>query len=352
MAPIWRNFRTAAASGGHFNPLPDDDGVTRRVPMLAEYEGAYYESLSMAMVRLGLGSPPGRARISEAKVLVKLSRTGMDRHRLGAHSRGCPGHGAGALSRSSRAVSSMFPPPTCCMARHRSPTLKNRIVLVGTTAPGLFDLRAAPVASVYPGVEIHANLIAGMLDGNIKQKPPYVLGAEVVLLLFSGLAMALVLPLVNPLRATRADRSGARGGVRQQCAGMDRGQPGAAPGLGPADDRDAVRAQHVLRLLRGVARQAPDHRAVRPVCPARTGRRNEQGSRSHSRWKAKAGSLSVLFTDVRGFTTISEGLDPKQLSKLMNEFLTPLTRDNLQASRHHRQVHGRLHHGLLGSPAR
>ena len=52
-------------------------------------------------------------------------------------------------------------------------------MLVGTTAPGLLDLRSTPVEPVYPGVEIHANLIAGMLDGNIKQKPPYVLGAEV-----------------------------------------------------------------------------------------------------------------------------------------------------------------------------
>jgi adenylate cyclase len=53
--------------------------------------------------------------------------------------------------------------------------LKNKIVLVGTTTPGLFDLRATPVAGVFPGVEIHANLITGMLDGKIKQKPPYVL---------------------------------------------------------------------------------------------------------------------------------------------------------------------------------
>jgi adenylate cyclase len=50
-------FQEAAASGGHFNPWPDEDGVTRRVPMLAEHDGAYYESLSMAVVRLGLGSP-------------------------------------------------------------------------------------------------------------------------------------------------------------------------------------------------------------------------------------------------------------------------------------------------------
>ena len=49
--------------------------------------------------------------------------------------------------------------------------LEGAIALVGTTAPGLLDLRSTPVGSVYPGVEVHANMIAGMLDGNIKQKP-------------------------------------------------------------------------------------------------------------------------------------------------------------------------------------
>jgi adenylate cyclase len=80
--------------------------------------------------------------------------------------------------------------------------LEGRIVLVGATAPGLLDLRAAPVGNVYPGVEIHANLISGMLDGRIKQMPPYVLGAEFTLLALAGFVMALVLPLLNPLRAT------------------------------------------------------------------------------------------------------------------------------------------------------
>ena len=78
-------------------------------------------------------------------------------------------------------------------------TLKNKIILVGTTAPGLLDLRATPVEPVYPGVEVHANLIAGILDGNIKQRPPYVLGAEFALLLLSGAALAVLLPLLAPL---------------------------------------------------------------------------------------------------------------------------------------------------------
>ena len=65
-----------------------------------------------------------------------------------------------------------------------------KIALIGATAPGLLDLRSTPVENVYPGVEIHANLIAGMLDHDIKQRPAYMRGAEVVLLLIGGLALA------------------------------------------------------------------------------------------------------------------------------------------------------------------
>ena len=73
-------LQQAAASAGHFNPLPDDDGVTRRVPMLAEYEGAYYEPLSLAVVRLMLGSPPGHARVHRRAVVgQRLSRPGVAR---------------------------------------------------------------------------------------------------------------------------------------------------------------------------------------------------------------------------------------------------------------------------------
>ena len=83
--------------------------------------------------------------------------------------------------------------------------LKGKIALVGTSAPGLLDLRSTPVGSVYPGVEIHANLIAGMLDANkggMKQKPPYMLGAEVILLIIGGIVLSILVPFLSPLRAT------------------------------------------------------------------------------------------------------------------------------------------------------
>jgi adenylate cyclase len=82
------------------------------------------------------------------------------------------------------------------------------VALVGTTAPGLLDLRATPVNSVYPGVEIHANLVAGMIDRNIKQKPPFMVGAEVVLLVIGGLTLALMIPMLSALWATAAALAG------------------------------------------------------------------------------------------------------------------------------------------------
>lgn len=80
--------------------------------------------------------------------------------------------------------------------------MKNAIVLVGTTAPGLVDMRSTPVGVVYPGVEIHANMIAGMLDRNIKQKPAYMLGAEIAEMLLLGVLLAFILPLLGPLKSS------------------------------------------------------------------------------------------------------------------------------------------------------
>jgi len=86
--------------------------------------------------------------------------------------------------------------------------LKGRIALIGTSAPSLVDLRSAPVDSVYPGVEIHANLVAGMLDGKLKHKPAYMLGAEVLLLALGGVVLTLLIPMLAPLWATAATVTG------------------------------------------------------------------------------------------------------------------------------------------------
>ena len=202
--------------------------------------------------------------------------------------------------------------------------LKGKIVLVGTTAPGLLDLRATPVGEVYPGVEIHANLIAGMLDGTIKQKPAIRAGRRGRAALAGRPGHGADPALLSPLRATLVSLVVLLFVITVNLIFWHYGNLVLPLGVEPAHDAGLVRAQHVLGLLRRVAHQAPVHRTVRAVRAARAGGRDGRRSRGLQHGGRKA-ELTVLFSDIRGFTTISEGLGPEELSRLMNEYLTAMT---------------------------
>ncbi|HEX9571728.1 MAG TPA: CHASE2 domain-containing protein, partial [Burkholderiales bacterium] len=210
-------FQASAANTGHTNPLVDPDGVSRRVPMLEEFKGGYYEALSLAVVRLYVGMQEAARNNSKIVTLPKVI-AGFPPERFIA--KGYPGLEWLEVGRLKipvdENVSALVPYrgaqgsfPYISLADvwlDNVPTekLKGKIALIGTTAQGLFDLRSTPVAEVYPGVEIHANLVAGMLDGKLKQKPPYMLGAEVILLVIGGVVLSLLIPKLAPLWATVA----------------------------------------------------------------------------------------------------------------------------------------------------
>ncbi len=318
-------FQQAAASGGHFNPLPDDDGVIRRVPMLAEYNGAYYESLSMAVIRLGLGLPPVVPGFPQDKPWSK-NYPGLEWLDVGPVRVPIDNLVAALVPYRGKQGSFQYVSATDVLHASAPVTaLAGKIVLVGTTAPGLYDMRAAPVASVYPGVEIHANLIAGMLDENIKQRPPYVLGAEVLLLLLSGIGMALLLPLINPLRATVLTIVVIITVFATNVLVWTEGNLV----LPLASGLLMIAVLFALNMSYGFFVESRAKRQItglfgQYVPPELVDEMSDDPEAFSMEGDSR--EMSVLFTDVRGFTTISEGLDPKELSKLMNEFLTPLTR--------------------------
>lgn len=318
-------LQQAAAGAGHFNPWPDVDGVTRRVPMLAEQGGAYYEPLSLALVRLLIGQPEVRPGFTTTAGWAK-NYPGLEWLEVG-DLRIPVDRDVTALV-PYRGPERSFPYVSATdvlTGKAARADLEGKIVLVGSTAPGLNDLRSAPVANVFPGVEIHANLVSGMLDGRIKQMPPYVLGAEFTLLLLAGLVMALVLPLLNPLRATLVTL-----GVLGAVVGTNLAVwQGANLVLPVASGLLMVLLLFGLNMSYGFfvesrAKKQIAGRFGQYVPPELV----DEMSRHPERFSMEGESreMSVLFSDVRGFTTISEGLDPKELSELMNQFLTPLTR--------------------------
>lgn len=317
-------LQEAAASGGYFSVEPDDDGIMRRVPMLLEYKGAYYEPLSLAMARLLAASPPLTAEYAESR---SLTHNWMGFEQISAGPLRVPVDEKVSALIPYRGRDHSFPYVSAVdVINEQVPmeALKDKIVLVGTTAAGLQDLRATPVGSVYPGVEIHANLIAGMLDHNIKQKPPYVIGAEFMTLLVFGLAGAVLLPLLSPVRALLATIVLVALSVGLNLVTYQYGNLV----LPLASSLVMLTLLYAVNASYGYFVEARGKRQITSLfgqyAPPEVVDEMSQNPEAFS-MEGESRELTVLFTDVRGFTTISEGMDPRQLSQLMNQFLTPLT---------------------------
>ncbi len=325
----WKGFggnlkplQEAAASAGHFNPLVDFDGNSRRVPMIVEHDGAYFESLSLAVVRTLLGHAklqPGYpdkeggmewlevlAADRVIKIPVDDSVAALIPYR--GHERSFPYISAVDVLK----------------GRVDPALLAGRIVLVGTTAPGLMDLRSTPVGATYPGVEVHANLIAGILDGNIKEKPGYIMGVEVLQLFLLGGLLALLLPLLSPIRASLLTAL-----VLLLAVALNLSLWSSANLVLPLASvllmtlllfgvnmswgyfvESRTKRQFTELFGQYVPPELVDEMARDPQAYSMEGRNVE---------------LTVLFSDVRGFTNISEGLDPQELTHLMNDYLGAMT---------------------------
>jgi len=317
-------LQKVAASGGHINARTDDDGIIRRVPMLAEYDGAYYEPLSLAMVRVLLGSPPVTA-ITPDQALAPKGYPDLEWLQVGSLKIPVDDEASALVPYRGRKGSFRYFSIVDVMSERIDPAeLRGKIVLVGTTAPGLLDLRATPVDPVYPGVEVHANMISGMLDGNIKQRPPFVVGAEFVLLLASGVAMALVLPLLSPLTSTFATLLVL---VAVLATNVMMFQHGDLV-LPLASGLVMVLLLFTLNMAYGFFIEARGMRQItglfgQYVPPELV----EEMARNPDRFNMapRAQELTVLFSDVRGFTTISESLTPEDLSAYINEYLTSMS---------------------------
>lgn len=318
-------FHEAAAGAGHFNPWLDRDGVVRRVPMLYSYQEQQYESLSLAVVKTLVGAKRIEPVYAPVPLGARRNYSGLEWLRVGDRLVPVDEHLQSLVPYRGRQGSYPYVSAVDALERRADmATLEGSVVLVGTTAPGLLDLRSAPVQNGFPGVEIHANLISGILENSIKENPAYTLGAELAILALVGLALALTLPLLTPLWATIGILVAL---VFSLVANLAIWQFGnlllpIASGLllvlflfvfnmsyGYFVE---TRGKRQLTGLFGqyVPPELVDEMAADPAAYSMEGESRE---------------MTVLFSDVRGFTTVSEGLEPRELTALMNEFLTPMT---------------------------
>jgi adenylate cyclase len=311
-------LQKAAATAGHFNPDPDPDGVTRRVPMLQQYGDHYYESLSLAVLRAMFGYPelsPGFPeghnamlewlQVADLKIPVDSSASALIPYR--GYQGSFPYISAADILK----------------GRVKKETLEGAIVLVGTTAPGLMDLRSTPMSALYAGVEVHANMIAGMLDSSIRHAPTYARGAELATLLVGGLLLILVLPLLGPLwsLALTVGVLTASGLINYLAWRSGLVLPLASyvllfPILFAFNAGYGFLAEsRTKRQITGLFGQYVPPQIVQTMSK----------DPENFTMAAEAREMTVLFTDVVGFTSISEKLTPKELATFMNEYLSAMT---------------------------
>ena len=317
----------AAPAAGFFNFAPDADGLVRSLPLIARIGSEHHEALALAMFRRFTGAPrvlPGFAGSGDSALVSVVLEQGGRRHtipvdehaRVRVPFRGAGGPGGGAFEYVSASD----------VLKGRTPTahLAGKLVLIGSTAPGVYDQRSTPVSAVYPGVEVHASLLSGLLDARVPVQPDWTAGYEILLLLLIAAALTAGLPRLRAARAAQLTALlivvlvalnlwayGARGLVL----------PLAAPlllalliYLGTTVWGYIVEGRSRRSLARLFGTYVPPELV-------------EEMARDPARYDMRAENreLTVMFCDMRNFTQVSERLAPEDVRGLVNRFFSSMT---------------------------
>ena len=317
----------AAPAAGYFNFAPDTDGLVRSLPLLARLAKEHHEALALAMFRRFTGAPrvlPGFATSGDNTLVSVVLEQGGRHHAIPVDEHGLvrvPFRGAGGPGGGSFEYVSASD-----VLKGRTPTahLAGKLVLVGSTAPGVYDQRSTPVSAVYPGVEVHANLLSGLLDARVPVQPDWAAGYEILLLLVIAAALTWGLPRLRAARAAQLTALliaalvtlnlwayGARGLVL----------PLAAPLLlvlliyfGTTVWGYIVEGRSRRSLARLFGTYVPPELV-------------EEMARDPARYDMRAENreLTVMFCDMRNFTQVSERLSPEDVRGLVNRFFSSMT---------------------------
>ncbi len=319
----------AATGIGSINWIPDRDQVVRRIPLIYRVGDQYVPTLTTEALRVAFQAGSYVLKGSNASGETAYGQqTGLNHIRVGAIE--IPTDADGGIWIHFRPHDArVYVPAWKVLAGEVDPeTFAGRIVLVGTSAPGLIDLRATPLDAAIPGVEIHAQAIEQILQGSQTgaslSRPDYAVAVEIVLTLVLGLALAFLIPrvaaLVSGVVGVLVMGSLLVGGwLAFDRLGLlfDPTYPAATVFLLVAGASTYVFRQ--TEKQRGEVRRAFSY-YVSPTVVSEIIAHPE---------KLELGGavreLTLLFCDVRNFTSISETMTAHELTTFINNLLTPLS---------------------------
>ncbi len=322
-----------APMAGFFNSLTDPDGVVRALPLVVRHADNYYEALSLAMFRSLIGMPkvaPEFAQTtstdSQSDALQSIVLKWADKtYSIPVDQRAAlliPFRGPGGA----RGGSFEYVSASDVLAgRVVDAHLKGKIVLLGTTALGIVDLHATPVAAVYPGVEVHANALASLIDRRFLVRPVNAGSYEVLLILLVGLTLTLALPKLRAPVAVMLSVA-----VLAGLTAMNWWlflSHSLVLSLAPL--LLMALTVFVLNVGYGYLVASRSRRELVQLfgtyVPPELVREMIKDPDRYT-MQARSDELTVMFCDMRGFTSMSERLNPVELQQLLNQVFSELTR--------------------------
>ncbi len=317
----------AAAKGNGSVNTDHESVVIRRVPMMFRLEGqeGLFPALSLEALRVAQGA--GTYLIKSSGASSELSfgaHTGIVSIKTGDMLVPTDARGRVTLFDTGHMPQRFI--SALAVLRDKVPPaeLEGRVVFVGTSAIGLKDLRNTPVQDTVPGVEIHAQLAEQVIEQQFLARPDYADGAELIYLAVIGLLFVWLLPRLSAARMAA---------VAVVFIGIGVAAPWVAFSqfhllLDPIYAPGTLAAIYVSGSVLAFMRAERDRREIRGafglyLSPDVV----EQLARNPALLQlgGEMREITVMFTDVRGFTTISEQFDPPGLTRFMNRFLTPMT---------------------------
>ncbi len=323
--PLLAVLAQDAAGLGGVNWLPAHDQVVRSVPTLVRLGDELYPGLALEALRVAGGHSTITIKSSGGSGVSAFGqKTGVERVKVGSTILETRGNGELYLRFSNSDPGRYLPAHRILSGAYDPVEVKDRLIFIGSSATGLMDLRATPLEASVPGVEVHAQALEQMLAGSYLRRPAYATGLELSFLLLVGLLVAWLIRRHGPLTAALIGA-----GAILAIAGLSwTAYANSGVLFDPVYPSLSVLAVYLAGSLFSYVKSEADKNRVRSafghyVAPQLV----EELAENHDKLKlgGEMREVTLLFSDVRGFSKISERLDAEELIQFVNALFTPLS---------------------------
>jgi len=320
-----KELQDKAQGAGSLNWIPEHDQIIRRMPMVVRVGDTLYPSFAADMLRLAQGASTYVVKSSGASGEKAFGeKTGIVGIKVGDFEVPTEANGQMWIRFTPESKDRYLPAWKVLNGEIGADAIEGRILIIGTSAAGLLDLRATPLEASVPGVSLHAQAIEQILQGAYLQRPDFATPAELLYILVLGILIAFLIYRLGALGSAVLGGAAIAAVIGISWYAFD------AFGwlVDPIYPAMALAAIYLAGTLVVFLRTERERNRVRHafshyMAPALVERLADDPSRLKLGGETR--DMTLLFSDVRGFTGISEGLDAEELTRFLNSLFTPLS---------------------------